>query len=99
MSMRDLIYYEATHEQAVLPALRENKPRLHKMAECNYVVNLKTGEVLKDRFHGTAGMFLDEYELQYLRKAKFKLRHGEMGFGENRRYFRNHFEDEGLFRV
>lgn len=69
--MRHLILYESSYRSVVEPAKMGNKPHMLQMTCANRVINLATGEILKDRYTSAAGKFLPRVELKELR-AKHK---------------------------
>jgi hypothetical protein len=67
--MRDLIIYQSSYRTEVLGANRIGEPaHIQKLACANFVANLKTGQILKDRYTGRAGDYLDMDELRELRQ-------------------------------
>ena len=65
--MRQLILYKSSYRSEVLGATRDNQPNTKKMWAANFVVNLATGYVYKDRFDNRAGTVIEGDELVLMR--------------------------------
>jgi hypothetical protein len=65
--MRNLILYQSSYRTIVLGVDRYGKPSMSKLSGCNFCVNLKTGEILKDRSGNRAGTLMNMDELRPLR--------------------------------
>jgi hypothetical protein len=88
--MRHLILYSSSYRDVVEPANVLGQPKNMLLMGANFVVNLHTGEILKDRYNGEAGKFLPRAKLKALRKEHL---HTTDTIKEP-----NHFE-EGLFEL
>ena len=67
--MRQLILYKGSYRSEVLGATRDNHPNTKKMWAANFVVNLTTGYVYKDRFDNMAGTVIKGDELTLMRST------------------------------
>jgi len=80
--MVDLILYKSSYRTEVHGVNILNEPHTQKMLCSNFVANLKTGQILKDRYTGRAGDYLDMDELRELRQEHCYTPPNERHFGE-----------------
>jgi hypothetical protein len=99
--MRPLILYEYENTAEVKPASANNMGThdadFRDMALAWRVINLSTGEVLKDRFEGMTGETLPKEEIEELRRLHMHTTAVSPWSTKTTVTKTNHFDDEDLF--